>query len=227
MSSHPKLEVHLDPCTVNSRKLLAALDLLGTPYTLKKVNYFTGEHKAPSYLAINPCGTVPCAVVDDSLVLTESNAIIAYAGDVQGDNPAYPADKKIRADINRWLFWETSVWFPSCYIYLIQNVVNPDVLGKAPDASLLKKEEPRWRELAGVLEQRLQRGERKWLCGGEEPTVADLAVASSMHLWKRERFPIEGFPALRKWIGRVERLECWVKTQGAVEKAFEKKEDGV
>jgi glutathione S-transferase len=213
------LEVHLDPCTVNSRKLLAALTLLQTPYTLKKVDYFAGEHKSSSYKAINPCATVPCAVIDNLLVLTESNAIITYAGDIAGDNPAYPADKKVRADIQRWLFWETSVWFPSCYVYLIQNVVQP-VLGNQPDESVTKKEEPRWRELAGVLEQKLQKGDRKWLCGGEEPTVADLAVASSMHLWKREKFPIEGFPALRKWIGRVEGLECWVKTQGAVEKAF-------
>lgn len=218
------LEVHLDPCTVNSRKVLAALALLNTPFTLKKVDYFAGEHKHPSYTAINPCATVPCAVVDKSLVLTESNAIIVYAGEaLAGDHPAYPRDPKIRADINRWLFWETSVWFPSCYIYLIQNVVQP-VLGNQPDQSALKKEEPRWRELAGVLEQRLAKGDRKWLAGnGDEPTVADLAVASSMHLWKREKFPIEGFPALRKWIGRVEGLECWVQTQGAVEKAFPEK----
>lgn len=216
------LVVHLDPCTVNSRKVLAALALLKTDYTLKKVDYFAGEHKSPAYTAINPCATVPCAVIDNSLVLTESNAIITYIGDAAGNNPAYPADPKIRADIHRWLFWETSVWFPSCYIYLIQNVVQP-VLGNSPDASALKKEEPRWRELAGVLENRLQRGERKWLCGGEEPTVADLAVASSMHLWKREKFPIEGYPALRKWITRVEGLECWIQTQGAVEAAFPEK----
>lgn len=216
------LEVHLDPCTVNSRKVLAGLALLNTPFTLKKVDYFAGEHKSPSYTAINPCATVPCAVVDNSLVLTESNAILVYAGEVAGDHSAYPRDPKVRADINRWLFWETSVWFPSCYIYLIQNVVQP-VLGSQPDQSALKKEEPRWRELAGVLEQRLAKGDRKWLCGGEEPTVADLAVASSMHLWKREKFPIEGYPALRKWIVRVEGLECWVQTQGAVEKAFPEK----
>lgn len=216
------LTVHLDPCTVNSRKVLAALALLKTDYTLKKVDYFAGEHKSPAYTAINPCATVPCAVVDNSLVLTESNAILTFIGDQAGDNPAYPRDAKTRADIHRWLFWETSVWFPSCYIYLIQNVVQP-VLGNSPDASALKKEEPRWRELAGVLENRLQRGERKWLCGGEEPTVADLAVASSMHLWKREKFPIEGYPALRKWITRVEGLECWIETQGAVERAFPEK----
>jgi hypothetical protein len=51
------LQVYLDPCTVNSRKVLAGLDLLGTQYEFHHVNYFTGEHKSPSYLQINPNGT--------------------------------------------------------------------------------------------------------------------------------------------------------------------------
>lgn len=219
------IELHLDPCTVNCCKVLACLKHLQTPYTLRKVDYFTGEHKSPAYLAINPCGTVPCAVVDSSLVITESNAIIIYAAelasDAASDLPAYPHDRKLRADINRWLFWEASVWFPACYTYLVQNVVQP-LLGQEPDASVLKSAEPRWRELAGVLEQRLaKQGDEAWLCGrGREPSVADLAVAASMHLWRKQGFPIEGFPALRRWMGRVEGLECWRETQGDVERAL-------
>ena len=219
-----QIVLHLDPCTINSRKVLAAFDLLAVPYTLEKVDYFAGAHKTPEFRAINPCATVPCAVIDESLVLTESNAIIAYAGEQPKTNDsAYPkGDAKKRADVLRWLFWEATVWFPSCYVYLIENVVNPSCLGQAPDASALKKEEPRWRELAGILENKLLGGggSRKWLCGGEEPTVADIAVASSMGMWKRARFPVEGFPALRKWMARVEGLECWVRTQGDVERAF-------
>ena len=104
-----QIVLHLDPCTINSRKVLAGLQLLNTPFTLKKVDYFAGEHKSPAYTAINPCATVPCAVVDSSLVLTESNAILVYAGEQANGHTAYPRDPKIRADINRWLFWETSV----------------------------------------------------------------------------------------------------------------------
>ena len=48
------LQVYLDPCTVNSRKVLAGLDLLGTQYELKHVDYFAGAHKQPEFLAINP-----------------------------------------------------------------------------------------------------------------------------------------------------------------------------
>ncbi|KAM0713621.1 hypothetical protein Q7P37_010583 [Cladosporium fusiforme] len=172
-----------------------------------------------------PAAQYPAPSSTPSLVITESNAIIIYAAelasDAASDLPAYPRDRKLRADINRWLFWEASAWFPACYTYLVQNVVQP-LLGQEPDASVLKSAEPRWRELAGVLEQRLvKQGDEAWLCGrGREPSVADLAVAASMHLWRKQGFPIEGFPALRRWMGRVEGLECWRETQGDVEKAL-------
>ena len=56
------LEVYLDPCTVNSRKVLAGLDLLGTEFHLNHVDYLTREHKGEKYLKINPHATVPSAV---------------------------------------------------------------------------------------------------------------------------------------------------------------------
>ena len=115
------LEVYLDPCTVNSRKVLAGLDLLGTPYTLHQVDYFAGAHKKPEFLAINPNGAVPAAV-DGDLALSESNAILQYAADLGGSDDHYPKNLKQRADINRWLLWEGSTWFPSCYTYLSRRI---------------------------------------------------------------------------------------------------------
>ena len=223
------IELHLDPCTTNSRKVLACLDLLAVPYTLRKLDYFAGAHKTPDFLALNPSGTVPCAIIDATLVLTESNAIIAYAAEqtpTPNNNAAFPGgtqNAKKRAEILKWLFWEASSWSPSCAIYLRENIINPTRdEAKGPDTSALRREEARWRDLAGILEHTLLGGGggRKWLCGGEEATVADVAVASAMGLWKRAGFPVEGFPGLRRWVARVEGLGCWVRTQGDVERAF-------
>ncbi len=83
------LQVYLDPCTVNSRKVLAGLDLLGTQYELKHVDYFAGAHKRPEYLAINPNGAVPAAL-DGDFALSESNAILQYAADLSGSDKHYP-----------------------------------------------------------------------------------------------------------------------------------------
>ena len=48
------MKVYADPITVNCRKVLAGLDLIGAPYELQHVDYFNGEQKGAAYTAINP-----------------------------------------------------------------------------------------------------------------------------------------------------------------------------
>ncbi len=210
------LQVYLDPATINSRKVLAGLELLGMPYEIKHVNYFTGAHKQPDYLAINPNGRLPAAK-DGDFALWESDAILQYAADLSGSDKHYPKDLRKRADVNRWLLWEVSAWQPSCYTFFIENAVKP-LMGAPPDKALLEKEAPNWRQLAGILDARLAKS--KWLAG-EEVTIADIAVAAPMHVHKRQGLPLDEFPNLKRWIGEIEKLPCWRKTQGAVEAALQ------
>jgi glutathione S-transferase len=210
------LQLYLDPATINSRKVLAGLELLGTPYHVNHVNYFTGAHTQPDYLALNPNGTLPAAK-DGDYTLWESDAILQYAADLTASEKHYPKDLKTRADINRWMLWEAAHWQPSCYIFFIENAVKP--LMKAPtDAALLEKETPNWQRLAGVLESRLAKS--KWLAG-DTVTIADIAVAAPMHMHKRQLLPLGDFPHIRRWMAEVEKLPCWQKTQGAVEAALQ------
>lgn len=209
------LQVYLDPCTVNSRKVLAGLDLLGTPHEVKHVDYFTGAHKSPEYLAINPNGAVPAAV-DDGFNLSESNAILQYAADINGSDKHYPKDPKKRADVNRWLLWEASTWFPSCYVYLVEYVVKP-LLKAEPDQAIIDGEAPNWNRLAGILDAQLAK--TKWLTG-DEVSIADIAVAAPMHLHKAQRLPLDAHKNLSRWLADIEKLPSWQKTQGAVDKAL-------
>jgi glutathione S-transferase len=212
------LEIYLDPVTVNSRKVLAGLDLLGTPYHFNHVDYFAGAHKSPEYMKINPHGTVPSAV-DGELNITESNAILQYAADLGNSDGSiyYPKDLKKRAEVNRWLLWEASVWFPSCYAYLIEYVVKP-LLKAEPDQALIDAGAPRWNELAGILDAQLAR--TKWLTG-DEVSIADIAVGAPIHVHAAQRLPLEKYPNLKRWMEEgIEKLPCWQKTQGAVEKAL-------
>src|SRR6266536_2673572 len=150
------LQVYLDTCTVNSRKVLAALD--------------------------------------GDFALSESNAILQYAADVSGSDKHYPKDLKHRADINRWLLWEASTWFPSCYIYLVEYVVKP-LINAESDAAVIDKEAPNWHRLAGILDARLAKS--KWLVG-DNVTIADIAVAAPMHLHKLQRLPLADHPNLQR-----------------------------
>jgi len=209
------LQVYLDPCTVNSRKVLAGLDLVGAPFELKRIDYLGGGHKQSDFLTINPMGELPAAV-DGNLTLAESNAILQYAADLAGAEGQYPKDLKRRADVNRWMLWEACRWFPSCYVYLIEYVVKP-LMGAKPDEGVIDREAANWHRLAGILDARLARS--KWLTG-DDVTIADVAVAAPMPLWKRQRLPLPRHPNLARWMGDIEQLPCWQKTQEAVDRVL-------
>lgn len=210
------LEVYLDPCTINCRKVLAGLALTNTPHEVKKVDYFKSEQKADWFTKINPFATVPAAT-DGDMVLTESNAILQYGADLVGPTSAYPQDLKKRANVNRWLLWETSSWFPSCYVYVVEYVVKP-LLNAEADQGAIDKEAPNFHKLAKCLDDQLAK--TKWICG-DEVTIADIAIASPMHLHAASRLPLDKYPNLTRWMTEnVENLPCWQETQAAVVKAL-------
>lgn len=113
----------------------------------------------------------------------------------------------------------------------MQYVVQP-LLSASPDEALIAEHAPRWHAAAKVLEAQLQENEEKgfgpWLVnrnssvekGEEGPTIADFAVAAPMHLHRAQRLPLEGYPCIRQWLAKVEGLQAWKNTQGAVERAL-------
>lgn len=202
------MKIHADPITINCRKVIAGLELMKAPYELVHVDYFKGEQKSDAYLAINPNASIP-AMVDGDLVLWESNAILQYAADQVGNDAVYPRDPARRADLNRWLFWESASWFPACYVYLVENCVKP-LLGGAPDPQVLAANEGQFHKLAGILDRRLQG--RDWVMG-EQATIADIALAAPMHLHGWQKLPLEAHPNVKRWmLQNVERLPSWDKT---------------
>ena len=215
------LVVYLDPFTINCRKVLAGLDMMGVPYEVKNISYLKGEHKEPDYLKVNPCATIPAATDGDGPAITESNAILMYAADLDASgHKEYPKDGKLRAQVNRWLLWESSVWFASCYIYLIENVVNP-LLGGKTNVAALAAEAPNWNKLAKVLDDQLAK--TKWLCG-DQITIADIAVAAPMHVPVESKFPLDKYPNLKRWMfDGIQKQPYWQKTHGAVNEVLQLK----
>lgn len=199
------MKVYADPITVNCRKVLAGLDLIGAEFERVHVDYFTGQHKSAEYVALNPNASVP-ALVDGDLVLWESNAILMYAADKVGNHAAYPTDLKVRADVNRWLLWEASAWFGSCYVYLVEHCVKP-LLAAEADPAIIAAQDETWNKLAGILDARL--ATHDWIAGAG-PTIADIAIAAPMHLHPYQKLPLAKHPNLHRWMTeRVEKLPCW------------------
>jgi len=203
------MQIYADPITVNCRKVLAGLKLMQVPYELVHVDYFKAEQKSDSYTAINPNASLP-AMKDGDFILWESNAILMYAADKHQATAHYPTDLQTRADIQRWLLWESSSWFPSCYVYLVENCVKP-LLGAAADPATLQAQLQTFQKLAGILEARL--ASHQWLAGTAQPTIADIAIASPMHLHGWQQLPLADFPHIRRWMfDHIEALPCWQTT---------------
>jgi glutathione S-transferase len=145
------MRLYYDPITVNCQKVLAGFSLMNVPFEEARVNYLEGGHKAPEYLAINPNAMLP-ALVDGDFKLWESNAILQYVAD---KHEAFtPREPKLRADIHRWQLWESAHWYPSCYVYLMENLVKP-FMTIDTDHAAIEREAPNWHRLARILEQRL------------------------------------------------------------------------
>lgn len=200
------MELFADPISINCRKVIAGLALMDVDYKLSRVGFFEGEQKSPEYLQINPNASLP-SLRDGDLILWESNAILQYAASKYGKTEAYPVDLAARTDVDRWLFWECGSWFASCYIYMVENCVKP-ILGAEPDAAILAAEDANFHKLAGVLDARL--GETPYVCGSV-PTIADVAIASPMHLHGWQQLPLKNYTNIMRWMTeRIEPSPWWI-----------------
>lgn len=81
-------------------KVWLALEHKQLPYDLRVLSFDQQETRAPEFLAISPRGKVP-ALVDDGLVLTESNAIAEYLDERYPERPLMPPDPALRAHVRR------------------------------------------------------------------------------------------------------------------------------
>lgn len=87
----------------------ALFEEAGLGYVGVEIDIYTGAHRTPDYLAINPAGEVPALVLPDKTVVTESAAIcltVAEAHDLHTLVP--PAGDPARPTFLRWLFFLTA-----------------------------------------------------------------------------------------------------------------------
>jgi glutathione S-transferase len=89
------------------------LEEAAAPYRIMPIDFEKGEHKAPSFLALNPMGKLP-TIVHRDVVVTETAAIIAYIADAfpAADLAPSPGDAR-RGAYYRWLFFGAGCFEPA------------------------------------------------------------------------------------------------------------------
>ena len=141
---------------------------LGVPFEVKLLDFEKGEHKTPSFLALNPMGKLP-TIVHRGVVVTETAAIIAYIADTFPAAGLAPSPgEALRGAYYRWLFFGAGCFEPA----LLDRMMNrPEVERKSAVGW------GSYDEVLAALEAALSTG--PWLLG-DRFSAADVYVGSEI-----------------------------------------------
>ncbi|MBD9393091.1 glutathione S-transferase family protein [Acidovorax sp. ACV01] len=178
------------------------LSLLGLPHELVNVDLRRGEHRSAQHLALNPLGQVP-VLVDAGTALSDSNGILVYLAQRYAPGSAWiPQDALGQAQLQRWFSLAAGM--------LVPGVATPRyaaLSGRLPGAD---------REAALATGKRLldyMEGElqgRVWLLGGEQPSLADIAMVSYTSQAHIAGLPLAAYPRIAGWVARLQALPGYV-----------------
>ena len=201
------MKLYYSPLSSNSLKVRMAAALLDIPLELQNVELPKGEQRLPEYLAINPMGKVP-VLVDGDFVLPESAAIMVYLAESKPGNTLYPAERRARAEVNRWLFWAASHWGPAIGALAFEKVLKPRFFHGEPDPAQVKRQEDFITGFAKVLDQHLAK--HKYVAGNTL-TIADVTIAAAFA--SPVQLPIETWPHVSSWFECIRALPAWQTAQ--------------
>lgn len=93
--------------TPNGRKVSIALEELGLPYEMRRLNLQAEEQLRPEFLALNPNHKIP-VLEDDDLVIWESGAILLHLGEKHDpEGRILPKDPRQRIAAIQYAFFQT------------------------------------------------------------------------------------------------------------------------
>ena len=201
------MKLHVFPPSPRATKVIALADHLGLDCELEIVNLFQGEQHAPKFAALNPNERMP-VLEDGDFVLWESNAILFYLASKKPSSGLWPADAQGKADVIRWLSWESAHWFPACASLAFERVVKKLAGQGDPDPVAVAKGIQEFHKCAPVLNAHLKG--RQWLVGSQL-TIADFAIGATLVLADSAGYPLEGYGEIPRWYRGLAALPAWQK----------------
>ena len=180
--------------TPNGHKVSVALEELGLPYRVERIDLRAGDQKTEAFLALNPNGRIP-VIVDrdaDDFVVFESGAILVYLAEKTGK--LMPRDEKGRSRVLQWLMFQMGGVGP---MMGQANVFFRYAPEKIPYA--IERYQRESRRLFEVLDGRLQHD--AFLCG--DYSIADIANFCWVRTHAWSGVTIDGLDALARWLEAI------------------------
>jgi glutathione S-transferase len=182
-----------------------ALEELGVPYELVRIDMAARQHKSAEYMAIHPLGKLPSFADDDGTVLIESAAIAMHVADRFPERGLAPAPGTAdRGRYYQWLAFGAATLDPP----LFKVFYGKTFRANDPNSPLdIETNLPLVNVALDVLEGALTG--REFLVG-DHLTVADIIVGASLVAASRIDLLAER-PALRAYVERLMARPAYVR----------------
>jgi len=163
--------------SINVRKVLWTCVEIGLAPRLEPWGSGHRDTSVPEFLALNPNAMVP-VLVDDGLVLWESNTICRYLAASRGATSLLPPPAAERARVEQWMDWQVAE-LNTAWRYAFLSLVRGSADHQNPD--LLAAGIAGWNRHMEILDARLSRTGA--FVTGSQFTLADIVLGLSTHRW--------------------------------------------
>ena len=186
------------PSSPRCLKVRAVAYELGVELELTTVNIFRGESRSPAFEALNPNGLVP-VLVEGDFVLWESNAILTYLASTHRHPTLLSTNARERADVDRWLHWESAHLGPAISKVAFERVVKPMTKQAPIDHAGASQATREFKACCRVLDASLS--DKEYIAN--RLSVADFALACILNCAEMVDLAMKDFPRTAAWLGRI------------------------
>ncbi len=183
----------------HSYKVCLFLELARLRYQYKMIDVFAEPSSRPAeFRRLSRYGEVP-VLVHDGLCISQSNSILSYLAEQTGSFGG--TDRRTRAAINEWLFWEMS--------RLNLGVANLRFALRFetdPPSDVVSLYRRRAEEALGQLNTHLESA--KFIVGSSL-TIADISCAGYLFWADQAKLDLSEYANVARWLADIRRLDSW------------------
>jgi len=193
----------------NCFKAQLLMHQLDIPFETQAVDVLSGKTRTPDFLSLNPRGTVPFLQLENGQSIAESNAMLWVLG---AGSALMPKDHYAQAKTIEWMIFEQTKLEPHISPARFYTTIVPKHREEMHENIL------DWlaqgTEGLNALEAHLSQSD---FMLGDTYSIADIALFGYTHVADEGGFNLSAFPAVSKWIERVEEtpkfismMDIWV-----------------
>ena len=213
MTDTPRFELFSYWRTSAVYRVRVALNLKGLAAAERTIDLDVGEQHTAEFRKINPLGAIP-ALIDREAApsqapITQSLAILEYLEEVHPKPAILPADAYGRARVRALALMLAADTHP-LIVARIRGYIKG--VGKFDDADW-RAWQVHWLTTGlQALEQRLaSERETSKFCHGDEPTIADICVASIITAARVFKIKVDGIPTVDRIMAACEAMDAFAK----------------